>query len=165
MPFLTKFTHTDENYRSRQYKIAILKTNDQFDVIRCAGTSGSNRGRTNKTIVNRLSIWDDKFGVEIIGADIDWIYLRFSGLVELEKSITDRNMSAKRFVSQDIYLLANEIYKFCPDIVWQGYAIPAERIARETLPFREDKQTVRKLALELLAKDIQKTRRVFLWWD
>lgn len=83
-------------------KIAIIKGSDQFDILRIKQTNGANYEIENQQIIDRLQDWNARFGINIIGADFDW--------VEAE------------FVKQpdDMAAFADEVYAFCPDSVEQG---------------------------------------------
>jgi len=93
-------------------QVAIIKSNDQFDILRVKQTDGINFGLDNNAVITQLKKWHELYPFEIIGADLDW--------VEAE------------FIQQptDMLQFAKEVYKFCPDVVEQGTET-VERLARE----------------------------------
>jgi len=75
-------------------------------------------------LVRKLQSYDEAFGIDIIHAETDTIEFDLVGN------------------SADFSDFAEELYKFCPDIVDQGVRTVAE-----------------------LEEQIVVTGRVFLWWD
>lgn len=82
--------------------ITIIKSTDYFDILRIQRTDGINYGLENKDIIEKLTDWDNRYGIEILGADYDWID------IELKNNI------------DNIPAFAQEVYEFCPDAVDQG---------------------------------------------
>ncbi len=82
--------------------VAILKSNDQFEIPRIMGTAGPNYDIYNKDVVARLKKWHTVAPFTITGASEEWV-----------EAI---------FVTQpaDMNAFAREVYAFCPDIVDQG---------------------------------------------
>lgn len=80
----------------------MIKTKDQFDILRYQATNGGNYGIDTDSIVNVLKRWDEKYKIEILGADYDWVEGQFLN------------------PPKDFNELANSMYHFCPDIVIQG---------------------------------------------
>lgn len=92
--------------------VAVIKSDDQFDILRVKQTDGINFGLDNDAVINRLQKWHELYPFKIIGADMDWL--------EAE------------FIQQptDMLQFAKEVYEFCPDIVDQGTET-VERLAKE----------------------------------
>lgn len=90
------------SYDSKPEIICFLKSNDKFDVLRALGTNGINYDIDTDQLVERLTLWDNDYGIEIEGADNDWVDITFSKL------------------PKDLKKLTEEIYEFCPDSVDQG---------------------------------------------
>jgi hypothetical protein len=84
-------------------KIGIIKTNDEFDILRFHGTNGANHGVDTNDIIVRLKDWKQKFGLYIAGANDDWVMFRLEKLPE----------------NLDEFVL--ELDKFCPDLIAQDY--------------------------------------------
>lgn len=105
------FTSHDSFGRGND-SIAILKTKDQFDILRTIGTAGPNYDLDNNAIIATLYKWNLKYPFTITGAGPDWV--------------------AAEFIKQpaDMQAFAKEIYPFCPDIVDQGSG-DVEALAKE----------------------------------
>lgn len=82
--------------------IAIIKGNNKFDVLRYRRTDGINYGLQTEDIINKVSEWDKKYKIDIIGCGRDWVWIKFDKL------------------SEDLNGFSKEVYEFCPDIVDQG---------------------------------------------
>ncbi|WP_116789913.1 DUF4253 domain-containing protein [Flavobacterium psychrotrophum] len=82
--------------------LTILKTKDQFDILRAVGTEAVNYNHTTNAIIGTLYRWHTKYPFTIKGAGPDWI--------------------EAQFIKQpaDMTAFAKELYAFCPDIVDQG---------------------------------------------
>lgn len=94
--------HSEQNFGHSPDEIAILKTGDQFDILRCKGTDGQNHGIDNEALISTLKIWHAETPFEITGADYDWLEARFQE--------QPANWDA----------MAEKVYAFCPDVVDQG---------------------------------------------
>ncbi|CAA0149839.1 conserved hypothetical protein [Tenacibaculum maritimum] len=82
--------------------IGVIKGTNDLDILRYRRTGGINHGYENEDIVKKISEWNDKFGLTVIGCGRDWLELKFKKL--------PNNLDA----------FANEVYEFCPDSVDQG---------------------------------------------
>jgi hypothetical protein len=82
--------------------VAVIKGNDDLDILRYRRTDGINYGLENDDIVQKISEWKSKYGLIVIGCDRDWLHVEFD------------NMPA------NLDEFADEVYKFCPDSVDQG---------------------------------------------
>ncbi len=82
--------------------IGVLKTSDQFEILRIMGTNGANYDLTTNDIIAKVQGWDNDYGFEILGAGMDFIEGRLGKTPD------------------EIPAFAKEIYAFCPDIVDQG---------------------------------------------
>ena len=107
-------------FRSEQYfdiqgkpdRISIVKTADQFDILRMQETNGDNYEISNEKVIAKVKEWDQRFGLRIIGAGLDWLEIDFINQ------------------PKDIQEFAEEVYTFCPDVVDQG-AAKVESLANE----------------------------------
>jgi hypothetical protein len=93
-------------------QVAIIKSNDQFDILRVKQTDAANFGLDNNAVITHLKKWHELYPFEIIGADLDWVEAEF---IQQPK---------------DMLQFAKEVYKFCPDVVDQGTET-VERLAQE----------------------------------
>lgn len=78
--------------------VTILKSVDQFDILRIEKPDGINYDILPEDVFQRLEAWDQKYGIEIYGADYSWVNLRIKSPIDIEQ-------------------LALEIFEFCPDII------------------------------------------------
>ena len=82
--------------------VCVLKSADKYDILRAFVTNGTNYDIDTKQIINKLTEWDKQYGIDIIGADGDWVEVKFAKM------------------PQDTRKIAEEVYKFCPDAVEQN---------------------------------------------
>lgn len=106
---------SEENFGNTPDKYAVLKTNDQFDIVKFRATCGPNYDINNDSIMLKLHQWYNKQPFEITGADADWVEMHLEKL---------NQTTALAF--------ANEVYEFCPDLTEQG-AETVENLADEML--------------------------------
>lgn len=93
---------SEEDKAHNIYKIAVIKSSDQFDILRLMQTNGENYNIFNKDVINKLTDWNNKFPFAIIGAGNDWVEAMFQSAPS----------NAETF--------ANDVYEFCPDVVDSG---------------------------------------------
>ena len=89
-------------YDSDLYSIAVIKGIKEIDILKYRRTDGANYNYENDDIVAKISEWDKKYGVSIIGCGRDWLGVEFKKL------------------PTDLDSFASEVYDFCPDSVDQG---------------------------------------------
>lgn len=106
---------SEENFGTTPDKFAVLKTKDQFDIVKFRATSGPNYSINNDSIMLKLHQWYAQQPFEITGADEDWVEVRLSG-INYAKAMS----------------FANEVYAFCPDLTEQGTE-SVENLAAEML--------------------------------
>jgi len=94
---------SESNFGYDPDKISVIKSTDQFDILRLEETNGANYSIENEDVIDKLQEWNTKFPFEIIAADFDFVEAVFI------KNPTDY-----------IYDFSEEVYKFCPDVVDQG---------------------------------------------
>lgn len=94
----------ERNYGIANQKdmMAILKTTDQFEVLKHIETNGINYDIDNDSVVSIMRDFDKKYQLDLIGANGEWC----------EFIIKGENVDWKK--------LAEEAYRVCPDIVDQG---------------------------------------------
>jgi hypothetical protein len=83
-------------------RIGILKTTDQYEILRVMHTDGDDYGISNQDVIERLKEWEEYTPFDIIGADNDWVEIEFKGM------------------PRDLKAFAAEVYDFCPDAIDQG---------------------------------------------
>jgi hypothetical protein len=92
-----------ENFGNLPDEYAVIKSKDQFDIIRLRGTGGHNYEISNDSLLIRLQDWHKRYGLEILGADADWVAIKMNNIPENE-----------------LNSFAREIYMLCPDIAEDG---------------------------------------------
>jgi len=83
-------------------EVSIIKSIDQFDILRIEETDGINYGLENAGVISRLQEWNKQYPFTIVGADLDWVEAVFVK------------------PPRDMQSFAKEVYEFCPDVVDQG---------------------------------------------
>lgn len=116
--------HKNYGMKGKPDEVSVIKARDQYEVLRLSQTDGINYAIDNDSVIAIIRDFDKKYSLRIIGAGLDWC--EFS----IEK--TPGNW----------LVLADEIYKVCPDVVDQGTG-----------------------TVEELAAELKRTRRLFFWWD
>jgi hypothetical protein len=107
LPFVT-----DMNAGTRMDKIGVIKSTDQFEILRIMHTSGEEYDITNEDVIDRLKEWEKLWPFDIIGADSDWVEIEFKKL--------PGNLEA----------FVEDVYDLSPDTVDQGPGT-VEGLARE----------------------------------
>jgi Zn-dependent protease len=92
----------EKGYGQRPDLIALLKTASPYTILRMRQTNGININVATEDIVSKLKEWEKVSTFDIVGADFDWVHLRF------------------RKLPPDVEAFAEEVYKLCPDTVEQG---------------------------------------------
>jgi Domain of unknown function (DUF4253) len=108
----------------RQNQITILKAHNQFDILRFQKTDGDNYGVYTDDIIEKLTIWEELYGLSIIGAGYSWV------LFEIKR------------IKKDINWFAQELFEFCPDIIYQDFG-----------------------DMESLIEHLKCDNEIYLWWD
>lgn len=93
------FVFTGEEHSK---SIGVIKGTNDLDILRYRRTDGINHDYENKDIVAKISEWNNKFGLTVIGCGRDWLELEFKKL------------------PTDLDAFSEEVYEFCPDSVDQG---------------------------------------------
>ena len=145
----------NERYKDRAL-LVIFAAPDPASLLYVRQTNGANLDVMPQDIVNWLDAWHKKSEFTVVGAGHDWIELHFTKLPD------------------DLEAFARQVYEFCPDTLDQGIvkAIPeefedmdsaSEEQMEEMLEWMEealDEQTPADLA-----DHIERTGRLWLWWD
>jgi hypothetical protein len=82
--------------------IAILANTDPWFYLKTVKINGVNYDIEHDEVIRRLKEWDALYGLQLIGAGMDWLHAEF------EKP-------PKNWAS-----FADEVYELCPDVVDQG---------------------------------------------
>ena len=93
-------------------EVSVLKTPDQFEVLRVMGTNGWNYELSPEAVMSQLRKWDAEYGLALRGVGFDFVE-------------ADINRPP-----HDMIAFAQAIYEFCPDVVDQGTQT-VERLADE----------------------------------
>jgi hypothetical protein len=83
-------------------EVTVLKTSDKFDILRFEALSGVNYDLYTEDVIQKLTAWDNQFGLEFTAAGFDFAEAKFVQM------------------PNDLSVYAEELYEFCPDIVDQG---------------------------------------------
>ena len=128
----------------------------KFDILREKQTNGINYGRSNDDVITTLEQWDSLYGATVTNAEHDSVNVKFDRLPD------------------DIHQFAAEVYEFCPDTVDQGTGLYDADYAADVDPEDEPELAALldgidfsspKYGLEILARSIESTQSVCLWWD
>ena len=130
----------------------------KFEVVYERGTNGVNYDVTTDRIVEVLTGWDQRFGIEISEVSGDRVLVVFTSLPD------------------DLGALAREIYETCPDVIDQGYGCMDDMVTAAEETGQQIPPELRGLVegidfdaedigLEILQRDLKAKRRVALWWD
>lgn len=113
----------DRNYGYGPDRIAIVRSDD-LGYLAIVRTEGVDRDVTHAQVIERYKAWNAKYGLVLVGAGQDWLEAKF------------------RTPPGDWNAFAEEVAKFCPDVVEQGTG-----------------------SVEGLAKEMAESDSVYLWWD
>lgn len=124
--------------------VAIVKFLKPDDLIIIFGTDGCNYGVGNNDILNKLRYWKKLCDFEILGAGHDRLNIAF------------------RTLPEELETFAQDVYKFCPDIIDQNYVGEplGEEASQEDISRAFHEQTV-----EDLIEFIQRNKLLNFWWD
>ena len=104
--------------------VSLLRSPDPYEAMRVMGTNADNYEMSRAVVIAQLKKWDSAYGLRFRGVGFDW--------VEAEFVRKPSNMLS----------FAQEVYKFCPDVVDQGAG-----------------------SVEKLAAEMARTNALYLWWD
>ena len=120
--FLTNMDF-DDSYKT-YYDIVIINCADQFELIKLIGTNGVNYDVYNDDIVAQMKEWHKTVDFTIDVVDVARIH------AYMDKS------------PKNIKQFAKEVYKFCPDVIDQGYS-----------------------SMDEMIEDYKENKYFWLWWD
>ncbi len=113
----------DDNYRS-YYDVIILPYQDPYIIIEKLGTHAINYDLFNDDIIKMLRQWDVLYGLSYEIMDESRIH-----------AYIDKK-------PKDIRQFTQEVFEFCPDVIYQGYG-----------------------SMEEMVKDYEANQYIWLWWD
>ena len=93
---------SERNFGIKPDMVAVIKSTDQFDILRIRQTNGFTDSVSTVTIIETLQRWHNRSPFVITGAGIDWVELEFVAL------------------PADLITFAREVYALCPDVLSQG---------------------------------------------
>lgn len=82
--------------------IAVLDNTDPYEYLKIVRINGINYDVDHSQVIERYRRWDDLYGLNLIGAGMDWLHAEFTT------------------PPSDWDAFAREVYEFCPDVVDQG---------------------------------------------
>ncbi|MFN8670731.1 MAG: DUF4253 domain-containing protein [Candidatus Sericytochromatia bacterium] len=130
-------------------EVAFIKNNDLYDIISKIGTEAPNFDLENQDIINKLKEWEKICSFEVLEIKDDTLSIFFNTLPE------------------NLEVFAEDIYKFCPDTLEQGYYGELDELEEfdefddmDKISDLMDNQTPATLATYL-----KNYNSVFLWWD
>jgi hypothetical protein len=129
-----------------------------IDELRSHQTNGCNYNVFTDDIITKLQGWDSEYGIHTSDVSPDAVTVQFDS------------------VPDDTRLLADEIYKFCPDTVTQNFGCYEEMIDAAEEMGQELDPKILDLAdgvdfgdddygIVLLARSLKRDKIVTLWWD
>ena len=104
--------YAEQHFGFEPDRIAVVEGTDPYEFLRLVRVDGMNYGLEHEAVVARLQAWDRQYGLDYVGAGLDWVSARF------------------RTPPSDMAAFAEEVYAFCPDVVDQGTETVA-RLAEE----------------------------------
>jgi hypothetical protein len=131
---------------------------DKYQELRTHETEAPNCDLDTEDIINKFKEWDQKYGIDLSDIESDSVTIHFKNLPD------------------DLTLLAQEIYEFCPDTIDQHFGCFGDMI--EILKDRGEEVSEEILelvegvdleddnhGLELLQRTLKKYKLLGLWWD
>jgi hypothetical protein len=127
---------------------------DQFGIIRQAGTGAPNFDMDTEAIIARLQQWQTLCKFKITAAGHDTVNIKFDTL------------------PADMGAFAEDVYDFCPDLVDQGTGCVREMVEEmdevppnmlkliEGIDFEDENY-----GIEILKREIEQRKELQLWWD
>jgi hypothetical protein len=92
----------DKNVGLKIDTIGVIKSSDEYDILKIMHTDSDEDDVTNQEIIDRLKEWENISVFELVGAGSDWLEIEFKVLPPNLKSF------------------AEEVNDFCPDAGAQG---------------------------------------------
>jgi hypothetical protein len=93
-------------------RVAVIRGNDQYDILRMMRTSDVNGDKTNANIIAHLQKWERLHPFNIWGANHDWVLAKF------------------RKIPTDMLAFTQEVIAFAPDVYGQANRKDEEQFAR-----------------------------------
>lgn len=128
-------------------------------MVRAAGTNGINYDVTHEHVVARLEEWEHRFLFTVTYASRNQLHLALHTLPD------------------DLDAFVLELYRFCPDIIDQGFEMTAERLlgaqgSGETDEYDEfllegidPKDDPTRRGLHVLRRFVELYGVLYFWWD
>lgn len=92
----------DQGFGFGPDSIAVLADPDPWEYLKILKINGINYDVEHEDVIRRLRDWDSLYGLNIVGAGMDWLFAEFDN------------------PPNDWAAFAEEVYEFCPDVVDQG---------------------------------------------
>ncbi len=87
---------------TQQAQVAVIRGNDQYDILRVMRTEDVNGDKTNQDIITHLQEWEQAHPFNIWGANHDWVLAKF------------------RKFPTNMLAFAREVIAFAPDVYGQA---------------------------------------------
>ncbi len=100
--YLVLLTGQYNNYKNKKNNLAIIKTKDQYDILRIQNTGKGRKNMNPEKIIEKMKAWEKQFRFEITGAQ--------------------SYMIQANFISKppDIEKFASDLTSFCPELLNDG---------------------------------------------
>lgn len=133
-------------------------SSDEFAAIREQRTSAPNFDLNTEAILTELRRWKTLCSFRVTGADGDRASIEFHTL------------------PADMDAFVKDLYAFCPDLVDQGTGCVAEMLEMAAETGEDIPANMQELikgvnlddenyGLEILKRELQRDKKVMLWWD
>lgn len=124
-------------------------------------TNGINVELETEDVVRKLMDWDERYGIALGEVKSDGLWVHFIKLPESDEAMD---------------LLCKEIYRFCPDVIDQGFGCMKdmlEMMKEHDLEMDEKTQKLivginfkdKNYGMTLLARSLRTDQTLSLWWD
>jgi hypothetical protein len=106
------------------FDVVVVRADDMYDILKLMNTSGPNYDIDNAAVISKMKQWDEEVGFRLVVADEDRIEATMDHLPD------------------DVKKFAKDVYKFCPDVIDQGYG-----------------------TMDKMLDDYQTNKYFWMWWD
>ena len=172
----------EENGMKESDEVVILRTTDRYAIVRMKRSDGANYGISTEDILARLGAWENLCSFDIVGASTSWVALQFRTLPEKICAFAEEvYLFCPDSVEQGVGLMREknepaafaEARRLCPKIS----SVIAERLKGQLEAFSgEIPEALRsmmgamgasesEMGVRLLARELRRTKYLFLWWD
>jgi hypothetical protein len=177
----------EENGMKESDEVVILRTTDPYAIVRMKGSDGANYGISTEDILARLRAWESLCSFDIVGASTSWVALEFRTLPEKICAFAEEvYLFCPDSVEQGVGLMRErneaaafaEARRLCPEVSPAIKAHLKEQLGNLEQAFSgEIPEALRsimgeamdasgsEMGVRLLARELRRTKYLFLWWD